>query len=215
MRALIIVVVAAVLLGGGYYFFMRPSPGGQASSGMFAANTAAAPATAAAPRSHGADSCQAQNATYMLHSDPRVHLRFETDGPPPPPHTSGVVGGMIDTGPPDVTPLIFVVEIPAKGAEYRFKATQTATGWQRFLLQPIRGAHAAPPEGIEVDVFDATYKPMDGLPQYAGGSPEHIFSPDLSRWIYNLGSDRRVDSPIGFFEFYQCATPAAAPAAPH
>jgi hypothetical protein len=210
MRALLIVVIAILVLGGGYFLLTRGSGGTPATStAMFATDTPTA-AAAHAPPSHGADACQAQNATYLLHSDPRVHIRFETDGPPPRPHTNGVVGGLIDTGPAQVVPLIFVVEVPSKAAAYRFKASQTTTGWQRFLLQPIGGAHAAPAEGIEVDVFDANYKPLSGLPQYAGNSPEHIFSPDLSRWIYNLGADRRVDSPIGFFDFDQCVAPAAA-----
>lgn len=212
MRFVIMVLVAAVVLGGGFYFYTHSNSANHDSGALFATNTAAAPV---GPPSSGADSCHAQYATYMLHSDPRVRIKFETDGPPKPPSTNGVVGGLIDTGPREVTPLIFVVQIAAKDVEYRFKTTQTTNGWQRFLLQPIAGAHAAPPEGIEVDVFDDNYRPMQGLPQYEGASPAHIFAPDLSRWIYNLGSDRRVDSPVGFFDFAGCTPPPAAPAAPH
>lgn len=204
MRALVFVVILAVV-GGAGYFFWKNSGGGAPTQPMFQQQ---AKTESPARQESSAARCSAQNAHYILRSDPRVRMNFAVAGAIHAQRQVQVEGVEL----PSNDPLVFVVTIAAKGAEYRFEAHTTTSGFEHHVLYPMTNGRAAPAE-IQVSTFNANYDYQDGLPQPETAAPDHVFSADLLKWIYNHDADRRVDSPIGFFDFSDCVE-APAPAAP-
>jgi hypothetical protein len=202
MRAFVIVLIVAAIGVGGYLFYRNSAP------------TEPAPAlfeTPAPTPMRTAGDCAAEKARYVLRGDPRLHLRFEANGPVTPPvqMPNGLEMPVVNP------PLIFVARISTKAEEHRFLAAPAPRGaYERNLLAPLidgepRQLRTGP---VQVSLFDSEFDYVAGLPQPGSAAPAHIFAPDLTRYIFDLGGDRRVDAPIGFFDFAGCddeAAPAA------
>lgn len=207
MRAIIFLAILAAAIAGGYYFYTQQGASSQApqqSSEMFAP-----PAAAPAPLRAG--ECPVTRATYRLRGDPRIRLTFEA---PPGFSAAPRAPSLIDSGGAGGAPAILVFSITTTAQSYRFEPVVTP-GYERMLLFPFANGRSTSLTGanaIDVSMFDAEYDYIDGVPVLGSTAPAHLFAPDLTRWIYNQGGERRVNSPIGMFDFDNCAPDPAATA---
>lgn len=201
MRAIIFLAVLAAAVAGGYYFYTQQSTQApQQSPELFAPPPAAPPPPRAAE-------CQVTRATYRLRGDPRIRLTFEAppgfsaDAPAP-------ANPLVDSGSAG-PPAIVVFHITTTAQTYKFEPVVTQ-GYERMLLYPFANGRSTALTGanaITIAMFDDEYDYIDGVPEIRSAAPAHLFAPDLTRWVYNQGGARRVNAPVGMFDFDQCARP--------
>lgn len=191
MRALLIMLALVVVGVGGFLVYRQNAPAPTAP--------AATEPQQSSYLSSAAD-CTASNARYTFRGDPRLLLRFVDDPQ---------MGALS-------VPLVLQLTITAKQETHLFRVYVEEPGYQRNMLTPIvNGAERPLSAGnrIQVAFFDDGLAPVAGAPHPSDVAPGYIFAPEMMRYIYNLSTDRRVDSPAGVFVFQACDTPPSAPAA--